>query len=94
MKHDSIKPETRVSIKDAKNRLTAIIRAVEGGQNVVLTRNGKPVADIVRYVRKGGIDLEGLRRWKEENGYTMVAGPIPEDFDDPLPEDFLIQPML
>lgn len=94
MKHDSVKPETRVSIKEAKNRLTAIIRAVEDGQCVVLTRNGKPVVEIVRHVPKGGIDLEGLRRWKEENGYTIVAGPIPDDFDDPLPEDFLIRPML
>lgn len=92
MKHDSIKPEKRVSIKDAKNRLPAIVRAVEGGERVVITRNGQPVADLVRHVRKGGIDLEGLRRWKEENGIDQIVGPIPDDFNDPLPEDFLISP--
>ncbi len=35
-----------VSIADAKNRLTELIRAVENGETVVITRHGKPVAQI------------------------------------------------
>ena len=35
-----------VSVADAKNRLTQLIRAVEGGEEVVITRNGKPVAQL------------------------------------------------
>ena len=35
-----------VSIADAKNRLPELIRAVEGGEQVVITRHGKPVAQI------------------------------------------------
>jgi prevent-host-death family protein len=35
-----------VSIADAKNRLTRLIRAVEAGEQVVITRNGKPVAQL------------------------------------------------
>ena len=35
-----------VSIAEAKNRLPELIRAVEGGENVVITRHGKPVAQI------------------------------------------------
>jgi prevent-host-death family protein len=35
-----------VSIADARNRLTQLIRAVEGGESVVITRNGKPVAQL------------------------------------------------
>ncbi len=35
-----------VSIAEAKNRLTELIRAVEGGESVVITRHGKPVAQI------------------------------------------------
>ena len=89
-----MKPQKFVSMKEAKNRLTAIVRAVEEGDRVVITRNGKPVVDLVAHVRKGGIDLEGFRRWKEENGIDQFVGPIPDDFDDPLPEDFLIRPSL
>jgi prevent-host-death family protein len=35
-----------VSIAEAKNRLTQLIRAVENGERVVITRNGKPVAQL------------------------------------------------
>jgi prevent-host-death family protein len=35
-----------VSIAEAKNRLPELIRAVEGGEEVVITRHGKPVAQI------------------------------------------------
>ena len=33
-----------VSIAEAKNRLSELIRAVEGGDRVVITRHGRPVA--------------------------------------------------
>lgn len=35
-----------VSVAEARNHLTRLIRAVEGGEQVVITRNGKPVAQI------------------------------------------------
>ena len=35
-----------VSIAEAKNRLTQLIRAVEEGESIVITRNGKPVAQL------------------------------------------------
>jgi prevent-host-death family protein len=35
-----------VSIAEARNRLTQLIRAVEAGESVVITRNGVPVAQI------------------------------------------------
>ena len=35
-----------VSIAEAKNRLPELIRAVENGEVVVITRHGKPVAQI------------------------------------------------
>jgi len=50
-----------VSIAVAKNRLTKLIRAVESGEQVVITRNGKPVAQIApppptrRKARLGGM---------------------------------------
>jgi prevent-host-death family protein len=35
-----------VSIAEAKNRLPELVRAVEGGEKVIITRHGKPVAQI------------------------------------------------
>jgi prevent-host-death family protein len=37
-----------VSTAEAKNRLPELIRVVEGGESVIITRHGKPVAQIVR----------------------------------------------
>jgi prevent-host-death family protein len=36
-----------VSVAEAKNRLSQLLRAVEDGESVIITRNGKPVAQIV-----------------------------------------------
>jgi prevent-host-death family protein len=50
-----------VSIAEAKNRLPELIRAVEGGEKIVITRHGKPVAQLApppaerRQVRLGGM---------------------------------------
>ena len=50
-----------VSIAEAKNRLSELVRAVEGGDRVVITRHGKPVARLApapparRDVRLGGM---------------------------------------
>lgn len=35
-----------VSVAEAKNRLPELIRAVEKGEKVVITRHGKPVAQL------------------------------------------------
>jgi prevent-host-death family protein len=83
----------QVSIKTAKDQLPAMVRQAETGERIVITRHGKPVADLVQHERKGGIDFEGLERWKKEHGYPVLVGPVPDDFDDPLPEDFLITPL-
>lgn len=84
----------QVSIKEAKNRLPALVREVEGGTHIVITRNGKPVADVVPHEPgKGGVDFDGLERWKRENRVADIVREIPADFDDPLPEDFLITPI-
>lgn len=81
-----------VSIKEAKNTLTALAREVEAGQTITVTRNGKPVFDIVPHKTKGGLDLEAGQRWLKERGYDKREWYVAPDFDDPLPEDFLITP--
>ena len=82
-----------VSIKQAKDKLTELSRRVENGETVVVTRHGKPVFDMVPHRRKGGFNLEAGRRYLDSIG---VKDPIPyiaDDFDDPLPEDFLLRPL-
>jgi prevent-host-death family protein len=81
------------SIKEAKDQLPALVRAVESGEQVTITRNGKAVVDVIPHKKKGGLDFEALRRWKEERGIPQIVAEIAPDFDDPLPEDFLIRPM-
>jgi len=45
----------------AKNRLTALIRAAEAGEEVVITRHGKPVAQLSRVKQeKGRVVLGGM----------------------------------
>ena len=82
-----------VSIKEAKNRLSELVRRIEEGERVVLTRRGEPVAEISPpEAPKGGFDFEVLERWRSENGGKAIVTYISPDFDDPLPADFLITP--
>lgn len=37
-----------VSVTDAKNKLTELIKLVENGDSVTITRHGVPVIDLVR----------------------------------------------
>ena len=50
-----------VSIAEAKNRLPALIRAAEGGEEVIITRNGKPVAQVVPVARNRHVQLGGMK---------------------------------
>jgi prevent-host-death family protein len=85
---------TEVSMKDAKNRFAALIRLSEKGETVVVTRNGVPVADIVPHKKKkGGINWEAGDKFLKDHGVDRLVSYIAPDFDDPLPEDFLIKPL-
>ena len=82
-----------VSIKDAKNRFPALAREAETGERIVITRNGKPIAELGPHRKSGGIDWEAMRRWKKERGLPQIVAVMSDDFDDPLPEDFLLRPL-
>lgn len=81
-----------VSIKQAKDTLPALVRDVEGGERIVITRNGKPVAEVVPYKARTGTNWDVIEEWKRELGVDSLVTYIAPDFDDPLPEDFLITP--
>jgi len=82
-----------VSIRDAKNRLSELARRVEGGETVTVTRNGKPVFDLVPHKPAKGIRWAAVAAFKKKHGVDKIVEWIAEDFDDPLPEDFLLQPL-
>jgi prevent-host-death family protein len=82
-----------ISIKDAKNRLAELTRLVERGETVTITRHGEPVADLVPHKPKKGLNWEALREYKKKHGIDRIVTYIADDFDDPLPEDFLLRPL-
>lgn len=82
-----------VSIKDAKNRLTALARLVEKGETVVVTRSGKPVFDLVPHRIKNGLKLSAIKEFKRKHRIGAIVTRVADDFDAPLPEDILIRPL-
>lgn len=74
--------------------LASLVGGMLSGEEVILEQDGKPVAKLNPVERNtGGVDFEGYARWRKENGIgRLLPDGIPADFDDPLPEDFLITP--
>jgi prevent-host-death family protein len=86
-----------VSVRDLRNHTARVIAAVEAGERIVLTKHGRPVADIVpRETRVHSMPnevflahLEEIRRRWEESGVT--GDPSDYDVDDafvPIDEAF------
>ena len=69
----------RVGMHEAKTQLSRLVERARAGEEVIVERSGRAVAQIVAYDEqpRGLMALEGV--WK---GKVM----IPEDFDE-LPED-------
>lgn len=71
-----------VSIAEAKNRLTQLIRAVENGESVVITRNGSPVAQLTPApAERRKVQFDGMRDRIE----------LPPHWDDPVDLDRFLQ---
>jgi prevent-host-death family protein len=69
----------RVGVHEAKTRLSQLLRLVDGGQEIEISRGGEPVAKIVP------IRSPKKRRLGTDEGVFVV----PDDFDAPLPDDVL-----
>ena len=69
-----------VNIYDAKTRLSQLVDKAAGGEDVIVSRNGKPLVRITR-----------LERAKRQIRFGVLKGKIriAKDFDAPLPEDVL-----
>lgn len=71
------KPGLRVGVHEAKTRLSELLRAVAGGQEVEILRGGQPVARLVPVARSSARSL----------GMDAGRFSVPEDFDAPLPAE-------
>jgi prevent-host-death family protein len=68
----------QIAIADAKARFADLIRRAESGEQIVLTRHGKPVARLTATAKTADLPLFGALK-----GRVHIA----EDFDD-LPGGF------
>lgn len=73
---------TVVTVHQAKTKLSKLLAAVEAGEEVVIVRDGKPVAKLVPIspLRKKRV----AGRLKDRPGFGFS-----ESFFDPLPDDEL-----
>ena len=71
---------TSITVQDVERDPRAFLRRIESGEALVV-RDDRPVAE-VRPVTTGG---------KKRRPYGLAAGQfaVPDDFDEPLPEDVL-----
>ena len=71
---------TTVNGHEAKTRLSRLIEAAEAGEEVVIARAGRPVVRLVALARAG-----------QPRKLGALAGKIsiPDDFDAPMPDEWL-----
>ena len=67
-----------MNVHYAKTNLSRLLEAVDGGEEVVISRAGKPVAKLVPFVA-------AARRLGLDKGLVTIA----LDFDAPLPDEVL-----
>jgi prevent-host-death family protein len=69
-----------VNIHEAKTQFSKLIARVEAGEEIVIARDGAPVARLVAIRQPLSKRISG----RDRDLFT-----VPEDFDDPLPEGIL-----
>ena len=68
-----------VDVEEAQAQFLSLLDRVEAGDEVVIARNGKPVALLVAVTQRG----------KRQPGILKGKITIPDSFFDPLPEEEL-----
>ena len=71
----------QVNLEDIRKDISRFIQGVECGEKLIITSSGKPVAEVNPITIKS----------PEMRPYALCAGEfkVPDDFDDPLPNDIL-----
>ena len=70
---------TTVNVHEAKSQLSRLLAQVEAGEEVIIARNGKPVAQLVACKPKGKRQPDTMK--------GLIS--IDERFFEPLPEEEL-----
>ena len=70
-------------IREAKARLSELVAAARNGERVIITRHGRPTAELVRCDRRGGIDFDKLEAFRRRHGIEGDGDGWPEEFNDP-----------
>ena len=73
---------TTVNIHEAKTQFSKLIARVEAGEEIVIARDGAPVARLVAIRQPQS---------KRISGRDRDVFSVPEDFDTPLSEDVLAE---
>lgn len=70
----------QINIHEAKTHFSKLVARVEAGEEIIIARNGEPVARLI-----------GLSTAKQERvpGRDRGLFVVPEDFDAPLPQEVL-----
>jgi prevent-host-death family protein len=69
-----------VNIHEAKTHLSRLLNRVSAGEEVIISKAGKPVARLIPWSEPVSKRKAGLDRGKFQ---------VPDDFDAPLPEALL-----
>jgi prevent-host-death family protein len=69
-----------VNIHHAKTHLSKLVDRAAGGEEIIIAKDGKPVARLLPYVDKGTVRRPGAMRGKIR---------IRKTFDAPLPKDLI-----
>jgi prevent-host-death family protein len=73
-----------VTLREANQTFARCIRAVEAGEDFVITRNGTPVARLSPVSRRRVLTPDQLAAWERtrermERGWDIGAGPLDRD---------------
>jgi prevent-host-death family protein len=71
---------TDVNFEEAEQHFYELVDRAAAGEEIVIARDGKPVAKLVPIEAPKGLPKLGL---------FEGMGTVPDDFDDPLPDDVL-----
>lgn len=67
-----------VNVHEAKTHLSRLLERVEQGEEITIMRANVPVAKLIAVTPSVG---------KRELGWARGEFTVPDDFDDPLPQD-------
>lgn len=70
---------SEVGVHEAKTHLSRLLRRVAAGEEIIITSGGRPAARLVPVASSA----------QREVGFDQSILKVPDDFDDPLPDDMI-----